>query len=271
MHRSRTHGSAADRNGSGVDAVPVACRAGHRYSLHNPAFVRYVVAKQPMQRGAIVPDNEVVGLPLVFVDEVVNRKLGFDLCEPMAALIGVAPHYVRGMATHVQRLAVVEIGADPRVLDRWILRAFVVAHRLHAARVVRSRKLITVHESQLGNLGPVLGRQQAQGLAHVGELGLTAPGRDLFGIEHRAECRYSTERTVGMPPLGTAKEDCLWFVELHQCSVGAHVGQVEDLWVVGMALVGLRQYLEFAECLAKLHQLCWGEFIATKHQDGVFE
>ena len=176
----------------------------------------------------------------------------------MAALVDVAPHYVRGMATHVQRLAVVEIGANPRVFHRWILRSFVVAHRLHAARVVCSRKLITVHESQLGNLGPVLGRQQAQGLTHVGELGLTAPGRHLFGIEHGAECRYGTERTVGMPPLGTAKEDCLWFVELHQRSVWAHVGQVEDLWMVRVTFVGLRQYLKPTECMAKLHQLSWG-------------
>ena len=51
---------------------PVAGRASDGYSLHNPAFVGDVVTKQSMQGGAVVPDNEVMGLPLVFIDDIVN-------------------------------------------------------------------------------------------------------------------------------------------------------------------------------------------------------
>ena len=157
-----------------------------------------------MQRRAVISDDQVVDLPLVFVYDIMHRQLGLDLGEPLAAVGKVLVNNVRGMATHVERLGPITVTTNPSVLDRRVLGPLFIAHGLHSTRIIPARIFITVHEAKLIDLGALLGGQQAERPAHVGELSLPTLVWHFDRIEHRAQCRDFSERAVGMPTLCAA-------------------------------------------------------------------
>src|SRR5690606_41604283 len=71
-----------------------------------------------VHRAAVVPDDEIVLVPVVAIDEAVLRGVGVELLNQSAALVRVQAFYADAMPADEQRIAGVRQGSDDRVRDR---------------------------------------------------------------------------------------------------------------------------------------------------------
>ncbi len=154
---------------------------------------------------------------------------------------------------------------------RWVPGQLLLAHRLQLTWVVGPAVGVAVDQAHTVDPGPERFGEGLVGPVHVGELCLASSLGHLDRVQHRAQAGHGSEGAVGVPAFGPSQEHRLGLVSLDHLAVGSHVAQVEDLGMIGMALLGLGQDLQLAERSTELDQVRRLDPQAPEHQDPVVD
>ncbi|MDH3770173.1 MAG: hypothetical protein OET79_04175, partial [Nitrospirota bacterium] len=215
---------------------------------------------------AIVPDDQIARPPHVGIDQLRLDDAGVEVFDQLPS--GLDRHALNAPGVVAQKETWppgLRVGADDRVVDRWLRLFLLLRHRVFAV-TAGPGKVEIVDRAQRRQ---VLLRRVVQrfiGVVHADEPGFTTLVWHTLGIEQRGLTGAARPGTIGVPMDGA-------FVRVFAggLAVLVQIGEIVDLGMAGGVILVHHMHLNRAETAGEHHLIAGLQILPTEQQELVLQ